>query len=332
MLKNLPKLIIIAVFAIGILIGGIFFYLNKVKPSPTFLSSQEAAERAINYINENILSEGITASLVRVSEENGIYKIHLKIGNNEYDSYITKDGKYFFPEGFDLTLKPNVPEETQPTQEIPKRDRPDVKLFVMSYCPFGNQAENLMKPVVELLGDKIKIELHYVIYSNYGSGYPDYCLDEENRYCSMHGIAELRQDIREICLQKYQPEKLWDFVIQVNKETDLQNIDEKWEGIAEDLGVDISKIKECEEKEAETLLAEEVALNQKEYLVQDPSYHRNQDKITISGSPTLVINGVVYDGSRSAEAYKEAICSGFKNPPEECNQELESKTTTPGGC
>ena len=41
--------------------------------------------------------------------------------------------------------------------------KPNFKFFVMSYCPYGNQAENGIKPVVELLGDLVEWEPHYIV-------------------------------------------------------------------------------------------------------------------------------------------------------------------------
>ena len=37
----------------------------------------------------------------------------------------------------------------------PKKEKPEVELFVMSHCPFGTQIEKGMLPVARLLGDKI---------------------------------------------------------------------------------------------------------------------------------------------------------------------------------
>ncbi len=334
MIEKFTKILIpISIIIAGLIIGGAFIYINQGKiekekiedVSENLLSPQQTAEKAINFINENMLKgQGITASLVNAVEENGVYKFSFKIGGEEYNSYVTKNGKLFFIEGIDL--------EPPVAKNIPKTDTPEVELFVMAFCPYGNQAEEIMEPVQKLLGNKAKIELRYVIYSNYASGFPDYCLDKENKFCSMHGISEVHQDIREICVQKYQRNKLWDFVMKINEETTSQNVDEKWEEIAKNLGIDAQKIKDCQANEAEILLAKEVELNKTEYPVQDPSHYQNQEKTTIAGSPTLIINGMVYGGERSSEGYKEAICSGFKSPPEECSQKLENKTGSPGGC
>jgi len=46
----------------------------------------------------------------------------------------------------------------------PKQSKtPNFKFFVMSYCPYGNQAENGLRPVADLMGDKVEFEPHYII-------------------------------------------------------------------------------------------------------------------------------------------------------------------------
>ena len=292
--------------------------------SISHLSPPEIAEKAINYINKNILREGSRATIINSSRnKDGVYKINVQIRNQEYTSYVSPDGKMLFPEGFELDkpLAKNKGQGNEP-EEIPKAESPDVKLFVMAYCPFGNQAENAMIPVAKLLKDKVKIELGSVIYSDYakrmGGEAKDWCLDEEQKYCSMHGINELNEDIRELCVAKYQPEKLWDFLEKMNKNTTTKNVEEKWEGIAREVGVNVDKIKKCQKEEAEDLLAEQVAFNK---------------KYNITGSPTLLINGVRYRGARTPEAYKTAICKAFINPPEECQTKLEEgANSSSGGC
>jgi hypothetical protein len=79
---------------------GVFIILNQEKTQKVETSSEDLAQKAIDYINENMLSDGLTASLVNVVEESGLYKIHIKIGEEEYDSYVSKDGKLLFPPGF----------------------------------------------------------------------------------------------------------------------------------------------------------------------------------------------------------------------------------------
>jgi len=264
---------------------------------------EEIAKKSIDFINKNLLSNGITASLSSISlDDSGLYKLKIKIQDQELEVYVSRDGNMIFPQGIKITATQN-----QKPKEIPKTEVPDAKLFVMSFCPYGNQAEDAMMPVINLLKDKAKIELHYIV-SKAG-----------NKYQSLHGDQELNQDIREICVQKYQKDKLWDFIKEINSKATSQNVNAKWEGIAKNLGIDVNQIKQCQTDEGPTLLNQEIKLT---------------DKYKISGSPTLLINETIFQGSRTSEAYKEAICSGFKVAPQECNKKLSGTTSnaSSGGC
>jgi len=317
-MKNITKFLIpIAIVIAALIIAQGLYYFSKEKV-PGALSSEEAAQKAIDYISSVALEGQIAASLLEVTEESGLYKIRLEIEEQEYESYVTKDGKLLFPQGTDISEE--IPETSAlgETGEsvLPKTDIPQVQLFVMSFCSWGNQAEELMKPAAELLKDKARIELHYVIYSNYGGGGPDYCLDEESKYCSLHGIQELNQGVRELCVQKYQKDKFWDFVKEINGSCNYMDVDSCWEGIAKKVGIDVAQVKVCQKDEALGILAQELELNQ---------------KYGISGSPQLIINETEYQGSRNSEAYKQGICSAFNSLPEECSQVLGSETGSVSG-
>ena len=132
----------------------------------------------------------------------------------------------------------------------------------------------------------------------------------------MHGIQELNQGVRELCVQKYQPDKVWDFVLEVNSACTASNADTCWEGVAKTTGIDIAQIKACQKNEAIDLLKEEVALN---------------EKYDVQGSPMLLINEKEFNGERTAEGYKTGVCAGFKTQPTECSQSLNSDTTTANG-
>lgn len=315
MIKNIIKILIplAVVIAAFIIVEGLY-RINRGEV-PGALSSEQAANKAINYINQVALNGQATASLLEVTEESGLYKLRLMIEGEGYESYVTKDGKLLFPPGTEISKE--IPKALTPKEpEFPRADVPQVQLFVMSFCPYGNQAEELMMPVAKLLRNKANIELHYVIYSNYGGGGPDYCLDEEAEYCSLHGIQELNQGIRELCVQKYQKDKFWDFVKEINSNCNYQDVDSCWEGVAKKIGIDIGKIKTCQNDEGLRISAQELELNK---------------KYGISGSPQIIINGVEYEGSRSSEAYKQGICSTFNSPPEECSQVLSSEGGSASG-
>ncbi len=136
----IKNLIPISIVIAGILIAGALIYLNQGKVTEEVsegLSPQQVAEKAINYINENF-DVGGTASLISVAEENGVYKIHLKIGEKEYDSYVTKDGKLLFTEGIDLETETEDEEEEVPNgqaQEPEGQEKPsEDKLEALAKC------------------------------------------------------------------------------------------------------------------------------------------------------------------------------------------------------
>ncbi len=141
MIGKLKKNLILAVVIGGLIVAGAIIYSNQSKG--TILSSKEVGDKVINFINQNLLPKGTTASLLNVSEENGNYKIHFKIGEKEIDSYVTKNGKLLFVEGIDLDAKPKTPEPKTYTignfevgkDEICKEDeKPLVYFFGSKSC------------------------------------------------------------------------------------------------------------------------------------------------------------------------------------------------------
>ena len=322
MKKIIKFLIPIAIVIAGLLIAQGLYSIDKGKV-PGALSPEKAAEKTIDFINQVALEGRATASLVDVAEESGLYKIRLKIEEEEYESYVTRDGKILFPQGG--TKMSEQPSEQAALKEFPKTDVPQVQLFVMSFCGFGNQAEELMIPVAGLLGDKADIKLHYIIYSNYAKSLrdqghdalvEDYCLSKEEKYCSMHGIQELNQGVRELCVQKYQKDKFWNFVKEINNTCNYEDVDSCWEDVAKNIGIDVTKIKTCRKNETLDILTRDIELGQ---------------KYGISGSPQLIINGVEYEDARTSESYKKAICSAFNSAPEECSQVLSDETNSASG-
>lgn len=318
MLEKISRFSIpIAIVIAGILIASAFIYINRGKVrviSEKELSAQEIAQKAIDYINKNKdkVSGGLSASLVNVSEEGEIYKIRLKIGDNEYDSYVTKDGKFLFPQGYNLEKeikKEETPSKSESNDQIPKSDFPDVKLFVMSYCPYGLQAEKMFLPVYNLLKDKAKMGVYFVSYA-------------------MHGKKEVDENLRQYCIQKEEMEKydsyLNCFVLSGDSEKCLS-----------EAKIDKTKLTNCtlatdREYNIYTLYNDKSSwLNGR--FPKFPIYDDLNEKYGVKGSPTIVINDRVTTVSpRSPEKFKEVICQSFNSPPKECSQTLSNESSSPG--
>ncbi|MEM4662884.1 MAG: thioredoxin domain-containing protein [Candidatus Diapherotrites archaeon] len=295
------------------------------------IKPEEAGEKARAFLEESFLKSYGYKLLVNtvVPFNECLYDLNASIETEDGNMpagllLVTKDGKKVIIAS--VVYDTNSPVRPMPTptptpfQAKTKSDKPDVLMFVMSFCPYGQQAEKGLKPVAELLGDKINLEPHYVIYpGEYGYNYPDDCIDKEEKYCSMHGISELNENIRQLCIFKYQKEKFWDYIARIYEgNCTLKNIDTCWKTQAELVGIDVGKIEKCFEEEALELLEKEVELNK---------------KYNVMGSPTVIINDTEYRGGRAPENYKLAICSAFYNPPEECSQKLsEQSGTSTGQC
>ncbi len=184
-------------------------------------------------------------------------------------------------------------------------NRPQIDFYVMSYCPYGNMAEEAIEPAYQLLKGKAEFNPHYVIYSNYRGGGPQFCLDDEDQYCSMHGVQELNQGLRELCVDKHLGiDAYFRFVLEMNKKCNSNDADTCWEPVAKGLGLDVKKIKDCEADEWEDILAEELALNK---------------ALGVSGSPTVFVEGVAYSGPRNAAGYAQALCPAFTTAPDGCS-------------
>ena len=277
------------------------------------LTGQEAADKTINYINQNLLQGQTTATLKGVEESSGLYNLSLSVDGQEIDGYVSKDGKLFFPQAIDLTKKPAVQEspEGQAAQtEAPKSEKPQVELFVMSHCPYGTQMEKGIIPVVKELGENIDFEVKFVNYA-------------------MHGEKELDEQLRQYCVQKDYSDKylayLSAFLEEGNSQDALGAI-----GISD---VDIADcVKEADETYKVTELFEDP--QKAEWSGRFPPfkiYDLDNKKYGVKGSPTLVINGQTISSGRDAQSLLNTICSAFTDKPEACNTDMASfGTPAPG--
>ncbi len=191
--------------------------------------------------------------------------------------------------------------------------------FVMSYCPYGNTADEIASEVYDVLGNNAIFNPRYIIYSNYNGGGPSYCLDEDNVLCSMHGIQELNQNIREVCVDDlFGIEDWFSFALEMNTKCNAGNADTCWTNVAKSLKLDADKISSCEETKGNKLMTDNKEIG---------------DKLGVSGSPTLFIEGDKYNGQRDANSLLKAMCGYYDEKPEGCNQFIDTEVTvTTGNC
>jgi len=157
------NLIIIAVIIGVLIIPGLVVYLTQGKIGGKPLTSQEVGEKVINYINENFLQGKEQASLVNIEKENELYKLKLKAEGEEFDAYVTKDGKsLFFQVPLDLDQKPTITQESETQQETnltigyfsisqdeicQENGKPLIYFFGSKSCPHCNWEHPVMEEV-----------------------------------------------------------------------------------------------------------------------------------------------------------------------------------------
>jgi len=285
---------------ISTIVLGIILIIFIISPGGfSGIGKDKATNKLVEYLNSKV---GGGVSLLSSEDLGDMYEVIVSYQGNEIPVYITKDGDYFIQGAVPITNQETDQQEPQ-AQEIPKSEKPKVELYVMSFCPYGNRAEDTMLSAYNLLKNKIDFNVYYIV-SVSGSTVQ-----------SLHGQPEVDQNEREACVLKNNGwDKWWKFVTYVNENCGSDG--SCWKDAAKDAGVTESSISSCVSSDGLTLMEESEAAS---------------NSAGASGSPTLIINGVqsnsVYQYGNS-EAYKQAICSAFTTSPEECVESLSGSTST----
>lgn len=314
--QKLPLPVIIAAVAIVcLLVGyGAAVLMQPAKatgaatPTPS-VDTQQLRTTVVKYLNDIIELQGgagITVQAVNSSLENGMISIGFNLIANgstlqSGKVFVSPDGKQLFLSApLDLTTELPKPTVTPPV-EMKKTDKPKVEMYVMSFCPYGIQAEQGIGPATGLLNGTITFEPHFIV---------------GGINSSLHGPAEAHEDARQLCVLKYNRDKWWKYVDYINNNCNVDDVETCWKTAANNASINVAAIEKCFKDEGETLINAEVELT---------------NSLGIGSSPTILINGVEYQGGRSPEAFKQGICSAFNTQPSACSQNLTSTASASTG-
>jgi hypothetical protein len=287
------------------------------------LTPADAKAKAETFVKDVLLRGETKFTIGDATEYNsGLYKMQITLdgGGEPIESYITKDGKVFLPQGMDIekmtteanggdAAKKDGEAKEEPVTQAPKSDKPVVELFVMSYCPYGTQIEKGIVPVVEALGKNIDFKLKFVSYA-------------------MHEKKEVDENTRQYCIDKEQGAKLLPYLKCFLKAGDSgaclkeQKIDEK-------------KLAACVTATDKQFKITELFNDKANWNSSFPPFNIHKaenDKYGVQGSPTLVINGKEISAGRDAASLSKAICGAFNDgkKPKECDNKFASASPTPG--
>jgi hypothetical protein len=282
------------------------------------LTLEEAKVKANDFIANNLVQPGTEISIKEVVEDAGLYKVVVNLPDGqEIDSYITKDGKKFFPQVMDI-------EETKTAQagadstanaqqvaqavDVPKTEKPVVEAFVMAYCPYGTQIEKGLLPAVKALSDKVDFKIKFVSYA-------------------MHGEKELDENLRQYCIQEEQNDKYLAYL-------ECFLTDDDYKSCLVETKINTRTLDACfatvdKEFKIKELFVDKSTWSGGKY----PQFNVDKvenDKYGVKGSPTFVVNGVTVSTGRDAASLLASMCSGFETQPDECSIELSSASPTAG--
>jgi len=304
--------ILVCIAVIAIIITGGLIYANSNQsftfPSLFGMSANQVGKNAVDYINKNQLSS-TPATLVGTSIVSGLVKVKIKIGTSEFDSYATKDGKLLFPQAFDMSAKKtsastdqNASANSNQTPEqaaasVTKNGSPMLEAFVVARCPYGLQMQRAMADAVKSIPSLAQYTK--VRYIGAVSG---------NTITAMHGDAEAKENLRQICIREEQPAKYWNYTACQMKTGDTA-------GCETSTGVDSAKLSSCISTQSKG-----IAYAQEDFTLAT--------KYNVSGSPTLILNGTQISesafGGRSSDGVKSMACAGFTSAAGFCSTKLNT--------
>lgn len=276
--KSGKNLIVISIVIAGLLIAGAVVFVNQKKTSA--LSPQAAAEKAINYINTNILREETKASLIKSEEENGVYKFRLKVGESEFDFYVTKNGKLLFIEGINLEEKLATGEEPGVNISLegePILGNPDARVTMVEFSDFQCSfcARYVQTTFPQLKKEYVDTGKVKIVFKNFP--------------LPIHQNAEMAAEAGECAFEQG---KFWEYKeILFNNQANLSV--ENLKKYAQDFGLDTGKFNDCLDSKK---FEEEVKRDLNEGV-----------NVGVDGTPTFFINGEMLVGAQPFSVFKEVI-------------------------
>lgn len=263
----------------------------------SFSAKDKVTNETVEFINEVFLKGQYTVALNSAEEKSGMYLMKLDVKGQSIDTYVTKDGKLFFPQAIDIkavkeasSLAASSPTSAGEIKSVAKSDKPVVELFIMTHCPFGTQAEKGILPALSSIGSKADVKIRFVHYF-------------------MHGDKEEQETYQQLCIREEQKDKFVKYLQCFLEASDSA-------GCLTKTGIDKTKLDACIKDKAKAYYAADSELSKK-YGVQ--------------GSPTLVINGGQADFyPRSADSALKNICGAFNTAPSECSQKLSTENPSAG--
>ena len=149
--------------------------------------------------------------------------------------------------------------------------KPQVELFVMSFCPFGVQAEEELLPFIAKYGDTVDFNLRFI------ANLVEETASDKMSFTSLHGEVEVIENLRQIAIAQLYPDQFFDYLL-----CRAKHLESAWTRCAEKVGLDIDRInQEMESERTKRLFEVDI---------------RRSTALGVRSSPTLVVDGKVISG------------------------------------
>jgi len=168
-------------------------------------------------------------------------------------------------------------------------------LFVMSLCPYGTKAMDVMEEVLANFGDSMDFNLNFIANEN-----------EDGTFDALHGQPEVDENIRELCAAEYYPNSYMDYVWCRN-----DNLNDDWTKCAGNF----SAIRGCfQGSTGKNLHSKNIEL---------------ANELGIGASPTWMVNNKYSFRGIDAETVRANFCK-FNDAPG-CENTLTGQAAAPSG-
>ena len=190
-----------------------------------------------------------------------------------------------------VNAKPaSVPAQTSGSRPLGAAATPvEVRLFLMSKCPFGVQTLDRIFPALEPLGERVKLRLDYIVS------------EQEGVLRALHGEPEVKGNKQQLCaMELAHSPKAWRVFISCQNRS-WRSIPQGCEVCADEAELKRDAFKRCfDGPRGDELLRESMARSQAS---------------GARGSPTILIGGQRYGGPRTEKAFLRSACAQAPAPP-----------------
>lgn len=145
----------------------------------------------------------------------------------------------------------------------------NIDLFAMSQCPYACHAENVFFMLSQRLKDKMRFNLYFIANE-----------DEKGNILSLRGPLEVEEDMRQLVIFQFFPDKFWPYL--ASRNTDYASPD--WRAHAYIAGIDLQQLQTLMDTKGKDLLRQNI---------------KKANRLGINASPTIYINGEKYEASLS---------------------------------